>query len=184
MAGTASAQAVTWKIDPGHTTATFAVRHMLIATVRGQFDGPTGSVTYDPKDIPGTLKVDATFNTKSITTHNAERDSDLKSPLFFDVTKYPTMKFVSKKTEAAGAGKFKVTGDLTMHGVTREVVLDVEGPTAAVKDLDGQMRAAATMTTAINRKQWGLQYNVLLEAGGAVVADEVKIEIDVEFTHK
>jgi polyisoprenoid-binding protein YceI len=184
MAGTASAQAVTWKIDPGHTTAQFAVRHMLVATVRGVFDGPTGSVTFDPKDIPGTLKVDATFNTKSINTHNAERDGDLRSGLFLDVAKFPTMKFVSRKTEAAGPGRYKVTGDLTLRGVTREVVLDVEGPTAAVKDLDGQQRAGAAMTTTINRKQWGLQYNVLLEAGGAVVSDEVKISIDLEFTHK
>jgi polyisoprenoid-binding protein YceI len=179
-----SAQTTNWRIDPGHTTTQFAVRHMLVATVRGQFDGPTGSVSYDPKDIPGTLKVDATFSTRSINTHNAERDGDLRSELFLNVAKFPTMKFVSTKAEAAGPGRFKVTGDLTLRGVTREVVLDVEGPTAAVKDLDGQLRAGAAMTTTINRKQWGLQYNVLLEAGGAVVADEVRIQIDLEFTHK
>jgi len=94
------------------------------------------------------------------------------------------MKFVSKRTDAAGSGRFKVTGDLTLRGVTNEVVLDVEGPTVAVKDLDGQMRAGASMTTTLNRKLWGLQYNVLLEAGGAVVADEVRVQIDLEFTHK
>ena len=180
----ARAQVVTWKIDPGHTSTQFAVRHMLVATVRGVFDGPEGTVAFDPKDIPGTLKVDATFRTKSINTNNAERDGDLRSEQFLNVAKFPTMKFVSKRTEAAGPGHYKVTGDLTLRGVTREVVLDVEGPTAAVKDLDGQMRAGAAMTTTINRKMWGLQYNVLLEAGGAVVADDVKIQIDLEFTHK
>ena len=141
-------------------------------------------MAFDPKDIPGTLKVEATFNTKSIDTRNAERDADLRSEQFLNVAKFPTMKFVSKRTEAAGPGRFKVTGDLTLRGLTHEVVLDVDGPTAAVKDLDGQMRAGAAMTTTINRKMWGLQYTVLLEAGGAVVADDVKVEIDLEFTHK
>ena len=180
----AHAQAVTWRIDPGHTSTQFAVKHMVVATVRGVFDGPTGTVTFDPKDIPGTLKVDATFNTKSIDTRNAERDADLRSEQFLNVAKFPTMKFVSKRTEGAGAGKYKVTGDLTLRGQTHEVILDVEGPTAAVKDLDGQMRAGAAMTTTINRRTWGLNYNVLLEAGGVVVADEVRIQIDLEFTHK
>jgi len=180
----AQAQAVTWTIDPGHTSTQFAVRHMVVATVRGVFDGPTGTVAFDPKDIPGTLKVEATFNTRSIDTNNAERDADLRSEQFLNVAKFPTMTFVSKRTEAAGSGRFKVTGDLTLRGVTKEVVLDVEGPTAAVKDLDGQMRAGASMATTLNRKLWGLQYNVLLEAGGAVVADEVRVQIDLEFTHK
>jgi polyisoprenoid-binding protein YceI len=181
---TARAQVVTWTIDPGHTSTQFAVRHMVVATVRGIFDGPTGTVAFDPKDIPGTLKVEAIFNTKSIDTNNAERDADLRSEQFLNVAKFPTMKFVSKRTEAASPGHFKVTGDLTLRGVTQEVVLDVEGPTAAVKDLDGRMRAGAAMTTTVNRKLWGLQYNVLLEAGGAVVADEVKVQIDLEFTRK
>lgn len=180
----ARAQVVTWKIDPGHTSTQFAVRHMVVATVRGVFDGPNGSVAFDPKDIPGTLKVEATFNTTSIDTNNAERDADLRNEQFLNVAKFPTMKFVSKRAEAAGPGRYRVTGDLTLRGVTHEVVLDVEGPTAAVKDLDGQMRAGAAMTTTLNRKLWGLQYNVLLEAGGAVVADEVKVQIDLEFTHK
>jgi polyisoprenoid-binding protein YceI len=180
----AAAETVSWKIDPGHTSAQFAVRHMLVATVRGVFDGPTGTVAFDPKDVPGTLKVDATFDTKSINTRNAERDADLRGEQFLNVAKFPTMKFVSKRTEAAAAGRYKVTGDLTLRGETHEVVLDVEGPTAPVKDLDGQMRAGAAMTTTINRRTWGLTYNVLLEAGGAVVADEVKVQIDLEFTHK
>ena len=180
----ARAQVVTWNIDPGHTSTQFAVRHMVVATVRGVFDGPTGTVTFDPKDIPGTLKVEATFSTRSINTQNAERDADLRSEQFLNVAKFPTMKFVSKRTDAAGPGHFTVSGDLTLRGVTREVVLAVEGPTAAVKDLDGRMRAGAAMTATINRRTWGLQYNVLLEAGGVVVADEVKLQIDLEFTHR
>ena len=180
----ARAQVVTWNIDPGHTSTQFAVRHMMVSTVRGVFDGPTGTVAYDPKDIPGTLKVEATFNTKTIDTHNTERDADLRSEQFLNVAKFPTMKFVSKRAAAAGPGQFTVTGDLTLRGVTHEVVLAVEGPTAAVKDLDGRMRAGAAMTATINRRMWGLQYNVLLEAGGAVMADEVKLQIDLEFTRK
>jgi polyisoprenoid-binding protein YceI len=179
-----SAQAVTWQIDPGHSSAQFAVRHMLIATVHGEFDGPTGTVSFDPRDIAGTLKADATINAKSISTRNADRDGDLKSELFLNVSKYPTITFKSRKAAAAGPGHFTVTGDLTIHGVTREVTLDVEGPTPAVKDLDGLMRAGATMTTTLNRREFGLQYNVLIETGGAVVADAVKVTIELEFTHK
>ena len=181
---TASGQVLTWNIDPGHSSAQFAVRHMVVATVRGVFNGPTGTVAFDPADIPRTLKVEATFNTWSINTQNAERDADLRGEQFLNVAKFPTMKFVSRRTVAAGPGHFTVTGDLTLRGVTREVVLDVEGPTPAIRDLDRRMRAGASMTTTINRRMWGLQYNVLLEAGGAVVADEVKIQIDLEITRK
>src|SRR4029453_3046870 len=150
----AQAQAVTWTIDPGHTSTQFAVRHMVVATVRGVFAGPTGTVAFDPNDIPGTLKVEATFNTRSIDTNNAERDADLRGRQFLNVAKFPTMKFVSKPAQAAGAGHFKVTGAPTLRGATHEVVLDVEGPTAAVKDLDGRTRAGAAMTTTLNRKLW------------------------------
>ena len=181
---TALGQALTWNIDPGHTSAQFAVRHMGVATVRGAFNGPTGTVAFDPADIPRTLKVEAIFNTWSINTQNAERDADLRGEQFLDVAKFPTMKFVSKRAAAAGPGHFTVTGDLTLRGVTREVVLHVEGPTPAIRDLDGRMRAGASMTTTISRRMWGLNYNVLLEAGGAVVADDVKIQIDLEITRK
>ena len=179
-----SAQTAAWQIDPGHSSAQFSVRHMLIATVRGEFDGPAGTVSFDPRDIAGTLKAEATINARSINTRNAERDRDLKSDLFFNVAKFPAITFKSRKATAAGPGRFTVTGDLTIHGVTREVSLDVDGPTPAVKDLDGLMRAGASMSTTLNRRDFGLQYNVVLEAGNAVVADEVKVTIDLEFTHK
>jgi polyisoprenoid-binding protein YceI len=178
----ASAQSVTWTIDPAHSSAQFAVRHMLVSTVRGEFDAPTGTISFDPRNIAGTLKVDATIDARTISTRNEARDRDLKGAGFFEVAKFPTIKFLSKRAEAAGTGKYKVTGDLTMHGVTKEVVLDVEGPTPAVKDLSGRMRAGASITTTLNRRQFGLQYNELLEAGGAVVSDEVKVTIDLEFT--
>ena len=180
----ASAQSVAWNIDPGHSAVQFSVRHMLIATVRGEFDGPTGTVTFDPKDIAGTLKVSATIAAKTITTHNADRDKDLKGAGFFDVAKYPTLTFTSKKTEAAGPAGFKVTGDLTMHGVTREVVLDVEGPPPPIRDPNGLTRAGVAISVTLNRRDFGLQYNAVLETGGAVVSDDVKVTIDLEFTHK
>jgi polyisoprenoid-binding protein YceI len=158
---TASGQTLTWNIDPGHTSAQFAVRHMVVATVRGAFNGPLGTVAFDPADIPRTLKVEATFNTWSINTQNAERDADLRGEQFLDVARFPTMKFVSKRTVAAGPGRFTVTGDLTLRGVTREVVLDVQGPTPAIRDPEGRMRAGASMTTTVSRRMWGLRYNVL-----------------------
>jgi polyisoprenoid-binding protein YceI len=182
--GVVSAQAITWTIDPGHSAAQFSVRHMIVANVRGEFDGPTGTVIFDPKNIAGTLKAEATFNTKTINTRNPDRDHDLKSALFFDVDRYPTMTFRSKRAEATGPGHFKVTGDLTMHGVTKEVVLDVEGPTPEVKDIWGGIRVGATITTTFDRRSFGLVYNELLEGGGAVVGNDISITIDLEISHK
>jgi polyisoprenoid-binding protein YceI len=181
---TGGAQALAWTIDPGHSTAQFVVRHMLIANVRGEFDGPTGTVTFDPAKVADTLKVDATIDARTISTHNRDRDADLKSPNFFDVAKFQTITFKSKRATAGADGHLNLVGDLTMHGVTREVTLDVEGPTPAVKDLDGRTRVGATGTTTVNRRDYGLRYNELLEAGGAVVGDEIHITIDLEVTHK
>jgi polyisoprenoid-binding protein YceI len=177
-------QSVTWTIDPDHSAATFTVRHMLVANVRGEFAGPTGTVSYDPKNIAGTLKVEATLDARTINTRNADRDKDLKSARFFAVDKYPAIRFVSKRAEAGAGGHLQVTGDLMMRGVTKEVVLDVEGPTAAVTDLLGQTRVGATMTTVVSRRAFGLLYNELLESGGAVVGDEVRVTIDLEVFHK
>lgn len=180
----APSSSISWTIDPDHSAATFTVRHMLVANVKGEFSGPTGTVSFDPQNIPGTLKVEATIDATTINTRNAGRDKDLRSDQFFAVAKYPTLTFKSKRAEAGAAGHFKVTGDLTMRGVTKEVVLDVEGPTPAVKDLWGQTRVGATMTTVISRRAFGLLYNELLETGGAVVGDEVRVTIDLEIFHK
>jgi polyisoprenoid-binding protein YceI len=179
----ARAQAATWAIDPGHSAAQFTVRHMVVANVKGQFDGPTGIVTYDPADIPGTLRVEASIDARTINTRNPDRDKDLRSDLFFDVNHFPKITFKSKRTEGA-AGRFKVTGDLTMHGVTKEVVLDVEGPTPEIKDIWGNRRVGATASTVVDRRDFGLLYSRILEGGGAVVGNDVTISIDLELTRQ
>ena len=184
LPASAAAQSVTWTIDKDHSAATFTVRHMLVANVKGEFDGPTGTVAYDPKHIAETLRVDATIQATTVNTRNVSRDNDLRGDQFFAVAKFPTITFKSKRTVAGASGHFAVTGDLTIRGVTKEVVLDVEGPTPEVKDLWKQARVGATMTTVISRRAFGLLYNELLEAGGAVVGDEVRITIDLEITHK
>jgi polyisoprenoid-binding protein YceI len=178
------AQPATWTIDPGHSAAQFTVRHMVVSNVRGEFDGPTGTVSFDPANLPGTLRVDAAIDAKTINTRNADRDKDLRSDLFFDVDRFPRITFRSKRVEAAGPGKIKLVGDLTMHGVTREVALDVDGPTPAITDIWGNARIGATATTVVNRRDYGLLYNRVLEAGGAVVGNDVTITIDLEMTRQ
>jgi polyisoprenoid-binding protein YceI len=183
IAAPIAASADTWQIDPGHSTVGFTVRHMTISSVRGQFDKFTGTITSKGSD-PASVSIDVTIDTASIDTRSSDRDADLKSANFLDVAKYPTMTFKSKKIEAAGTGKWKVVGDLTLHGVTREVTLAVEGPTAPIKDPWGNTRAGASATTKISRKNFGLTWNKAIEAGGAVVGDEVSVSIDVEAIKK
>ncbi len=156
---------------------------MVVANVRGEFDGPTGTITFDPTDLK-TLNIDASFDTKSVNTRNADRDKDLRSDLFFDVAKYPKMTFRSQRTEPAGPGHLKVIGELTIRGISKEVTLDVEGPTKEIKDIWGERRLGATATTTIDRRQFGLIYSRVLEGGGAVVGDSVAITLDVEMTRK
>jgi len=177
----ARAQAEAWTIDPGHSAATFQVRHMVVANVKGEFGGPVGTATFDPKD-PSTLKIEATIDARTINTRNPDRDKDLRSDLFFDVAKYPKITFKSRSVAVQGPGKLKVAGDLTIHGVTKPVTLDVEGPTSEIKDIWGSRRIGATATTKIDRRDFGLVYNRMLEGGGAVVGDQVSIELDVELT--
>ncbi|MEO8483946.1 MAG: YceI family protein [Acidobacteriota bacterium] len=178
----ASAQSATWTIDPGHSLAQFTVRHMLVANVHGEFDGPTGTVSFDPARMADTLKIRAVLEARTINTRNAQRDRDLKSAGFFDVQKFTQITFLSTRVTNVTAGHFAVVGNLTMHGVTKEVQLDVEGPTAAVKDLDGHARIGATATTLIDRRDFGLRYNELIEGGGAIVGNDVRITIDLEMT--
>src|SRR5262249_9867789 len=150
-----AAAADAWKVDPAHTAAQFAVKHLMISTVRGEFKGVNGTVNWDTQDITKST-VDITIDTNTVSTGEEKRDGHLKSADFFDVAKFPTMAFKSKKVEQAGTGKLKVTGDLTIHGTTKEVVLDVEGPSAAVKDPWGNTRAALSATTKINRQDFGV----------------------------
>jgi polyisoprenoid-binding protein YceI len=172
-----------WEIDPTHSSAQFAVRHLMVSTVRGGFSKMSGTVTLDESDLTQS-SIEATIDTTTIDTRIAKRDEHLKGPDFFDVAKYPTITFKSKKIETAGENKFKVAGDLTMHGVTKEVVLNVEGTTTPVKDPMGKMRIGGSATTKINRKDFGLSYNKMLETGGVLVGDEIDITIDVELTKK
>jgi len=177
----AAAQPATWTIDPGHSAATFQVRHMIVANVKGEFGGPVGTASFDPKDL-STLRVDATIDARTINTRNPDRDKDLKSDLFFDVAKYPRITFKSKSVTVEGPGKLKVLGDLTIKGVTKPVTLDVEGPTQQIKDIWGSQRIGATATTTINRRDFNIVYNRMLEGGGAVVGDQVSISLDLELT--
>jgi polyisoprenoid-binding protein YceI len=181
LAFQASAATTTWKIDPAHTAAQFAVKHMMISTIRGEFKGVTGTVIWDDQDVTKS-SVDVTIDAKTVNTGEEKRDQDLRSANFFEVEKFPTLTFKSKKVESAGSGKLKVTGDLTMHGVTKEVVLEVDGPSAAVKDPWGNTRAAAGATTKLNRQDFGVKWNASLDGGGVVVSDTVTITIDLEMT--
>ena len=179
----AFASASTWQIDPVHTNIQFTVRHMMISNVKGVFHKFNGAFEIDDKDITKT-KASAVIDTASIDTGIEKRDEDLRSANFFEITKYPTMTFVSKKFTRTGANKFKMTGDLTIHGITREVVLDMEGLETVVKDPWGGIRRGATLVTRINRKDFGLTYNKVLETGGVLVGDDVAINIEVEMVRK
>ena len=172
----AAAQVQTFQIDPNHTAAQFSVRHMGISTVRGAFTKVSGSAQYDPSS-PGKSSVEVTIDADSVDTRVTMRDNDLRSPNFFEVAKYPTITFKSKSVQSAGEGKLKIVGDLTIHGVTKEVTLDVDGPSAPVTDPKGNMHVGASGTAKINRKDFGVGTN-------PTVGDEVTITIDVELIHK
>jgi polyisoprenoid-binding protein YceI len=179
----ASAVASTWKIDPAHSSAQFAVKHLAISTVRGAFSAVNGSITFDDKDVTKST-VDVTIDVNSVDTRQPDRDKDLKSDKFFDAANYPSITFKSTKVEQAAAGKLKVTGDLTIRGTTKSVVLDVDGPTAPMKDPWGNNRAAASATTKVNRQDYGVKWNAKLDNGGVVVGDDVAIVIDVEMVQQ
>jgi polyisoprenoid-binding protein YceI len=170
---------VTYQIDSAHSAAHFSVRHMMISNVRGDFTKVSGTLLLDPENAANSA-VEALIDAASINTREAQRDAHLKSADFFDVEKYAEMAFRSKSVEAAGDGELRVKGDLTIHGVTREVTLTVEGPTPEAKDPWGNQRIGATATTKINRKDFGLVWNVALEAGGLLVGEDIKISIDLE----
>jgi polyisoprenoid-binding protein YceI len=177
-----AAQTSTWAIDPNHSTAQFRVRHLGISNVSGNFNKVTGTVALNDKDITQSL-VNATIDVNSVDTRVADRDKDLRSPNFFDAEKYPTIEFKSKRIVNNG-GKLQLVGDLTLHGTTREVILDVDGPTPELSDPWGNLRRGFSATTTINRKDFGVLWNNTLKTGEAVVGDTVKIQIDVELVKK
>ena len=178
----ALAQTSNWNLDPAHSTAQFTVRHLTISNVTGSFTKVTGSVVLNEKDITQS-QVSASIDVSSVDTRVEARDKDLRSPNFFDVEKYPTIDFKSKRIVRSG-GKLQVIGDLTIHGTTHEVTLDVDGPTPEMSDAQGNSRRGISATTNINRRDFNLVYNNLLKTGEAVVGDNVKIQIDAEMVKK
>ncbi|ACM19589.1 periplasmic protein YceI [Geotalea daltonii FRC-32] len=173
------ASASTWNIDPDHSNVGFKVRHLMVSNVKGSFDKYTGKIELDDKDITRS-RVTVAIDTNTVNTNVQKRDEHLRSADFFDVAKYPTMTFVSKKIAKAGKDKLKMTGDLTLHGITRPVVLAVEGLSKESKDPWGNIRRGAMATTKINRKDFGLVWNAALETGGVTVGDEVTITLEIE----
>jgi len=169
----------TWKIDPAHSSAQFSVKHLAISTVRGAFSKVTGTLQLDETDITKS-SVEVSIDVSTVDTREPDRDKDLKTEKFFDVAKYPTMTFKSTKVEQVAPGKLKITGDFTLHGVTKQVVLDVDGPTPPVKDPWGNQRAAVTATGKVNRQDYGVKWNATMDNGGVVVGDDVAITLDVE----
>jgi polyisoprenoid-binding protein YceI len=167
----------TWKIDPAHSSAHFVIRHMMITNVRGRFSGVQGTVVYDPADLSSS-SIDVTIDKNTLSTGDPTRDTHVKSADFLDVEKYPTVTFRSKKITKDG-DDLKVIGDLTIHGVTKEVVLNAEGPTEEQKDPYGNIRVGGSATTKIKRSDFGLKWNAALETGGIMLGDELKIELDV-----
>jgi len=174
----ALAQASEWQIDPSHSTAQFSVRHMMVSNVRGEFGKLAGQVVLDDADLTKS-HVEATIDATTINTREPKRDAHLRSPDFFDVAKFPTLTFKSTQIKKSGKDKLAVTGDLTLHGVTKPVTLDVQ-LTPEIKSPFGDVRRGASATGKINRKDFGLNWNKVIEAGGVVVGDEVALTIDVE----
>jgi polyisoprenoid-binding protein YceI len=166
-----------WQIDSSHSAANFSVRHLMVSTVRGQLGRVTGTVEYDGKDVRS-IKADVTIDVNGISTQNEKRDGHLRSPDFFDAANHPTVTFKSKRVEPGANGAFKLVGDLTIRGTTKEVVLDVEAPSPVIKGGRGLV-TGTTATTRIKRLEYGLKYNSMVEAG-PVVGDDVTITIDLE----
>ena len=173
------ALAQTWTVDASHSAVGFSVRHMMVSNVKGTFDKFAASVEGDPAD-PSKAKISATIEVASVNTRDAKRDEHLRAPDFFDAAKFPQMTFVSTKVEKVSATKAKVTGNLTLRGVTKPVVLDVEY-TSPVKSPWGKTVVGATATGKINRQDFGVSFSKTLETGGLLVGDEVTLQLELEF---
>lgn len=178
LLGFGSARAATWALDPAHTNINFSVRHMMLSDVTGEFDKFSGTITANDDD-PKSVEIEVTIDAASINTRNEKRDTHLKSPDFLDVAKYPTITFKSVKIEPVSDNKWKITGNLTLHGVTKPVVLEVTGPTPEVNVM-GSVHRAASATTTINRQDFGVAFNKTLDNGGLVVGNDVMVTINVD----
>jgi polyisoprenoid-binding protein YceI len=175
--------ATLWEIDPAHSSANFSIRHMMIAKVHGGFTRLSGALRLDRGDL-GKSSVEAIIDASSIDTREPKRDEHLKSADFFDIQNYPSIVFKSKRVKQADGSEFQVVGDLTMHGVTREIVLEVEGLDSEMKDPWGQIKLGASAKTKVKRKDFGLNWNAALEAGGVLVGDDVTITLDIQFVRR
>jgi polyisoprenoid-binding protein YceI len=178
-----AASAASYTIDPAHSGAGFKIRHLMIAYIRGGFSGVTGDVVFDPIN-PANTKVNATINANSLLTHDEKRDAHVKGADFLDTANHPTITFVSKKVTADGKNQWKVVGDLTMRGVTKEATLEVESAGVESKDPWGNLRTGAEATTVIKRSDFGLKFNAPLETGGVMLSDDVHIHLDIELIKK
>lgn len=174
---TAAAQSNSWQIDPNHSAAQFAVRHLGISTVRGTFNKVSGTVNYSAAE-PASTQIEVSIDANSVDTRVEKRDNDLRSPNFFDVAKFPTITFRSKSVESPATGKLKITGDLTIRGITREAILDVDGPAPPMKDSAGNLHMGASATTQLNRRDFGVN------GASSMVADDVAITLDVELIQR
>ena|SRR2546426_10687441 len=177
------AAAVELQADPVHSSASFAVKHMMVTTVRGQFSKVASTLNWD-KDDPTRSTVSLTIDAASVDTHNEKRDADLRSPNFFDTARCPEIAFKSSKVAKAGGDKYKVSGDLTMHCVTKPITLDVAFNPTGVKAPWGPTIYAGSATAKLKRSDWDLKWNKTLESGGVIVSDDVDIDVDLEFQHK
>jgi polyisoprenoid-binding protein YceI len=178
-AAPAAARVTHYQLDPSHAAAHFGVRHMMISTVRGTFEKLSGTVALDEAD-PTRSIIDVEIDARSISTREPKRDAHLRSADFLDADNHPTIRFHSTKVETAGKDKFHVTGDLTIRGVTKSVTLDVAGPTAPQVAPWGAVARGVSATGKVNRKDWGLNWNAVIDAGGFVVGDEVQIDFEAE----
>lgn len=168
-----------YELDPSHSSVSFSIRHMMISKVRGSFDKLTGTFNYDPQNLENS-NVEASIEVASIDTRDAQRDTHLKSADFFDIEKYPLMTFKSTSFKQA-LNNLLITGELTLHGVTKEVTLTVDGPSSEMKDPWGNIKIGASATAKLKRKDFGLAWNAALEAGGVLVGEDVDISLDIQF---
>jgi polyisoprenoid-binding protein YceI len=180
---TTAASAATYTIDPAHSSAGYKIRHLMVAYVRGGFSGITGDVIFDPAN-PANTKINASIDANTLHTHDEKRDAHVKGADFFDVAKYPKITFVSKRVVPDGKYQWKVTGDLTLRGVTKEITLDVESAPAEAKDPWGNLRSGASAETVLKRSEFGLAFNAPLETGGFMLGDDVHLHVDVELIKK
>ena len=177
------AMAATYQLDADHSSIQFKIRHLTVSNVMGTFNKFKGTAAVEGEDL-ATLKVEVAIDAASVDTGHEKRDEHLRNADFLDVAKYPTITFVSKKVIKGDPGKLKVIGDLTLHGVTREITVDLEGPTPEVKDPWGNFRRGATGTAKIDRRDFGITWNKALDTGGLVVGNEVGIQVDIEWVRK